>query len=244
MVFIMNKRTFFLILLAFSLLSTSCVHRAPSAAELRAEKRLQDSLDMVAQMRSVAYTDSMLQTLLPVADSLMKDFRYIRNEQYEDHGHYIYKTQLSEQNSSRCYLQASLSDDYRILVRSFYFGDRATNATILSLTADDNELRQSGSLHAFQSEGWHEILSFEDDAAENILRFISGFASSRIRVQIIKETDAGARPMATYYIDSRDRDALISTCHLGIVMQDIHQLELQQRQASLQVEKYQKRLQK
>jgi len=70
--------------LAFLILSfVSCGQKQPTAAERRAEKHRQDSIALTEQERSLAYYDSLYQTLLPVADSLIKEFRYEKNEKYE-----------------------------------------------------------------------------------------------------------------------------------------------------------------
>ena len=42
-------------------------------------------------MRSMAFYQSQLDSLLPLADSLMNDFCYERNEKYQDHGFYVVK---------------------------------------------------------------------------------------------------------------------------------------------------------
>ena len=65
----------------------------PSPAEQRrAEKHVQDSLALVAQEKSLDYYQSQLDSLLPVADSLVVLFKYEpKNEKYQDHGYYLAK---------------------------------------------------------------------------------------------------------------------------------------------------------
>lgn len=220
---------------------TSCGPHKPSVAELRAEKRLQDSLDCVAQQRSVAYTDSLLQILLPRVDTLLSEFRFEKNEAYQDHGVYIYRTLRTEQNDRRNFLRAQLSDHYELSVLSFYYGQGAANASQLILASEENELHIVGSLHRFEAEGVHELLTFSGEDAVRLLRFVDAYQSSRVRVQLIK--DSGI-PAATYYLNDADKHALVETYRFAVLMQDVNMLEKQQRQASLQVEKYQKRLQK
>ena len=98
--------------LAIVLLSlVSCGQKQPTAAERRAEKHRQDSIALTEQERSLAYYDSLYQTLLPVADSLIKEFRYEKNEQYEQNGKYTHRLLRTTQNTSRNYIQACVRDD-------------------------------------------------------------------------------------------------------------------------------------
>ena len=62
----------------------------PSRVEqYRAEKHVQDSVRLVEQERSLAYYESELERLMPVADSLMQYFSYEKNTQYQDRGNYV-----------------------------------------------------------------------------------------------------------------------------------------------------------
>ena len=60
--------------------------------QYRAEKHQQDSIRLAEQVRSLAYYQSLRDSLIPVADSLMQRFTYERNEKYQDHGYYVAKS--------------------------------------------------------------------------------------------------------------------------------------------------------
>ncbi len=59
--------------------------------QYRSEKHQQDSIRLEEQVRSLAFYESQLETLMPVADSLLPLFNYERNEKYQDHGYYVAK---------------------------------------------------------------------------------------------------------------------------------------------------------
>ena len=48
-----------------------------------------DSVRLEEQVRSMAYYTAQLDSLMPVADSLIALFNYERNEKYQDHGYYV-----------------------------------------------------------------------------------------------------------------------------------------------------------
>ena len=62
----------------------------PSRVEqYKAEKRVQDSIRLEEQVRSLAYYESEWERLMPVADSLIALFKYEKNDKYQDHGNYV-----------------------------------------------------------------------------------------------------------------------------------------------------------
>jgi len=227
--------------LAFLILSfVSCGQKQPTAAERRAEKHRQDSIALTEQERSLAYYDSLYQTLLPVADSLLKEFRYEKNEQYEQYeqnGKYTHRLLRSTQNTSRNYIQANVRDDATTEVKFFYYGAKPADLQEVVLSVDSLQDTFRGSTHAFEAEGWHETLTLGQDDAIRCLHFVDVYSAARIRVSL-----AGAKSRAVFYISDNDKKALMSTYRLGITMRDIHDLETHMRMTSLQIEKYQKRL--
>lgn len=62
----------------------------PSRVEqYKAEKHAKDSVRLEEQVKSLAYYESELEQMMPVADSLLALFKYERNEKYQDHGYYV-----------------------------------------------------------------------------------------------------------------------------------------------------------
>ena len=48
-----------------------------------------DSVRLEEQVKSLAYYESELERMMPVADRLLALFKYERNEKYQDHGYYV-----------------------------------------------------------------------------------------------------------------------------------------------------------
>ena len=145
----------------FALLICASCSRTSRVDEYRAEKHVRDSIGLVDQQRSLAFYQSQLDSLLPVADSLMTLFKYEKNERYQDHGYYV----------------ATGRDGLRVMVR--------------------------------------------DDGKEPILMYRYG--------KRVEEHDDAA-------VDRAE--------HLAVVMRDIKELEKRISHTSLEIQKYQKRLQK
>ena len=224
---------------AANVLLDSVHHTYPrEVAQRRAAKALQDSISYLEAKRTFAYSDSLLTTLLPQADVLLKHFRYEKNDQYEDHGRYVHRLLATGSNTSRNFLQAYVRDDRLTIVKSYYFGAAKVGQTSITLSADDEDSRYTGTNHSFNAEGWHEIMTLEDATALQLLNFVSAHQSSRIRVR--GEGDAPAKAWV-YYLSDKEKTALTETYRLGFLMKDIRQLEQNLRVATAQINRYEQK---
>ena len=214
--------------------------KQPSKAEVRkAEKRAQDSLALVAQERTLAYYDSLQQALVPELDVLLPRFKYEKDERYEDKGHYVHRLLRTTSNTSRNYIQTYVRDDGQTIVRFYYFGERALGFEKVTLSAEALQDTFTGDVHAYEAEGWHETLTIEGDEALRCLHFVDGYREARVRVAL-----CGSKSRAVYYLSENDKAALMETYRLGMTMRDMVEVERRIKMTSLQVEKYQKRLEK
>lgn len=230
------KKTFVFVIL--TVLFASCGPHKPTVAELREQKRQQDSISLRQYEQTVAYTDSLLQTLLPVSDELLKKFKYVKNEKYEDHGYYIHKQLQTAGLGQRIFLQAYVTDDFKTVVRSLYYGSRMLSHDQVTLSAEGVENTFAGNLHSFEEDGFHEILTLNDEDAVELLKFVDAYSGSKINVKL------AGKIKYSYTLSDKDKPALIETLRLQTIMSDIRSLEAQSKQASLQVDKYQRRLEK
>ena len=203
-------------------------------AQRRQAKALKDSIVYLQAQQTLYYSDSILKPLLPEADKLLKEFRFEKNDNYEDHGNYVYRTLQTGWNTNRCFLQAYVSDDRKTLLKSYYYGAKPLHQTAVALQAGDQEIELQGRNHAFEVEGWHEILTLEDEQALEVLNFISSHMGERIRVAAKGQNKAGA----VYYLSDNEKQALDRTYRLGLLMRDINQLEQQIALASQRIEHF------
>lgn len=207
-------------------------------AQRRVAKALGDSITYLEAQRTLAYADSMLPPLLEQSDKVLKQFKYEKDEQYEDKGRYVHRLLNTGSNTARNFLQAYVRDDRQTIVKSYYYGSHQVNQQHVTLSAQGEELRFSGSNHAFEVEGWHEIMTLEDESALQLLNFISAHYSDRVRVH-----GAGIKPTHTwvYYLNDKEKEALSATYQLGFLMKDILRLEQMANTARNQIAHYERK---
>lgn len=207
-------------------------------AQRRLAKALEDSIVYLEAQTTLAYADTMLPPLLQQADKLLKQFRYEKNEKYEDHGRYVHRLLATGSNTSRNFLQVYVRDDRKTIVKSYYYGSYSVKQQNVRLSAAGEEVSFSGSNHAFEAEGWHEVMTIEEEEALQLLNFVSSHSNDKIRVK-----GEGNKPTHTwvYYLNEKEKQALSDTYQLGWLMKDIKRLEDIQRTASRQIERYENR---
>ena len=221
-----------------ALLVVACT-KQQTVAERKAEKRQQDSIALVEQERTLAYYDSLQQVLSPQLDMLLPRFRYEKEAQYESHGHYVHRLLRTTNNTARNYIQTYVRDDCRTIVRFFYYGNCPLGFERVTLSSDSLHTAFEGHSHAFEAGGWHETLTIEGDEALQCLHFIDVYQPQRIRVVL-----EGRKSRAVYYLSQADKEALMETYRLGMAMWDMQEIEERIHQTSIQIGKYQKRLEK
>ena len=234
----MKLKIFTLLITCFIALS-SC-HRVSKVEAYRAEKHQQDSIALIEQQKSLDYYQHQFDLLAPRVDSLLALFKYEKNERYLDKGHYYHPSQSSSRNAQRSYLQTIVQDDGQVIVRCFYYGSHPVRHPNIVLRAQEMELVLHGDPHSFEAEGWHQITPIDDSTALQALRFIDAYSQERIQVRYASETQSGT----VFYLSDADKKALLQSYDLSIAMRDTKELEKRIRITSLQIEKYQKRLQK
>lgn len=204
-------------------------------AHRRLAKTLEDSIVYLEAQKSMAYADSVLPVLESRVDVLLKEFRYEKEEAYEDAGRYVHRLLSTGSNTSRNFLQAYVRDDRVTIVKSYYYGSVSMCQQSLSLRSNDEEVSFSGSNHAFELEGWHEIMTLEDESALRLLNFVSAHMTDRIRVKGVGDKD---HKTWVYYLNDKEKESLSKTYELGWLMKDIKVAEDIRNKSYRQIERY------
>lgn len=207
-------------------------------AQRRVAKALEDSITYLEAQQTLAYTDTLLPPLIEQADQLIKQFKYEKNENYENHGKYVHRLLNTGSNTSRNFLQAYVLDNRQTVVKSYYYGNIQVNQQSVVLQSEGEDVTFYGRNHHFQDGAHHEIMTLEDEDALALLNYIDTHRKHRIRVE-----GKGDTPTHNwvYYLNDKEKQALSATYQLGWLMKDIKRIEDIQRTASAQIERYQQK---
>ena len=219
----------------------------------RQAKALQDSITYLEAQRTLAYSDSVLQVLLPQVDPLLKKFRYEKDDKYESNGQYVSRLLTTDRNMQRCFLQAYVGDNRVTRVKSYYYGKGSLVQTEVELCLNGNEdcnAWQGSEYHFYptlsdkkqaspdDTDEFHSILTVEGDPAIELLAFIAGNPEAKIRVRLHGKSVKGKeRTPYTYVLSKNDKDALTETLQLATLFHDINRLEEMLNTSKKQIEK-------
>lgn len=213
-------------------------------AQRRLAKALSDSITYLEAQRTSVYADSILQILLPEVEPLLKQFRYEKDERYEDHGKYVPRLLTTTSNTSRSFIQAYVTDNRITTVKSQYCNSTLLCQTAVVLESAEEELTcTSGSEHHFTIEGngCHSIYTLDGEEALRLLNFISAHQQDRIRVKLLGTNAKGNETSYVYYLNDNEKKALQDAYQLGFLMNDIKTMEDALNKSQMQISNYQNR---
>ncbi|OPZ97117.1 MAG: hypothetical protein BWY72_01359 [Bacteroidetes bacterium ADurb.Bin416] len=194
-------------------------------------------VDFSEQQRTLAYCDSLLKVRQNELPTASKQFVFQKDPQYESIGHYIPKTQLTENNYGRTYLQAKVDERGRLVLTSYYAGNKVINHTKIrasvkgGLFAESTAVPEDGALNYTFKDGGrqYEIVRFTNKTENGLINFILMHLEAPITIELV------GKQKGSYQLTNQDKQALKATTNLSAILTDINRLlnEIRLSQAKL-----------
>lgn len=171
------------------------------------------------------YANSVLPQKLAELDSLQKEFKFEKDETYQEFGNFVYKSQITEQNISRNYLKCYVDENADLYIISNVVGTKLNQKSLKvsygALSAQTDILNvTTDNFHSFSNDGTYwETLTFKNEADSGITAFIAGHKAERIKVDLI-----GTKKLS-YYLSDQDKKAIAATYHFWILKKDVKKLQ-------------------
>ena len=203
---------------------------------------LQDTIERRESARNLQYCDSILPFKLHEQDSIQKNFRFEKDTVYQQYGNFVYKTQRTENNTSRTYLKVYVDENADFYLISNYFGPKldqsSVKVTVNEMFAKTDSVGITDpDYHSFDDGGSHwETLTFKNNADKGLAGFIAQYTSSPIRVTL-----AGKKRSYVYLLDPSDKQAIAETYRLWVVKKDVSELRKIIKKSTIKVERINKR---
>ena len=191
----------------------------------RVAAAFEDTILRRESSRSLAYCDSILPYKQHEADSIQKNFRFEKDKIYQETGNYIYKTQKTENNSTRIYLKGYVDGNADFYLISNYCGNKLDHVTVEVLAKDlfahtDTIVTSDPNYHSFTDGGqrW-EVVTFKNEAGKAVAAFIAQYSTMQIKVIL------HGKKNYSYYLADSDKKAITESYHLWIVKTDVVRLQ-------------------
>lgn len=197
----------------------------------------EDTIARRESTRNLAYCDSILPFKQHETDSIQKNFRFEKDNKYQDFGNFVFKTQQTESNASRTYIKTYVDENADFYLISNYCGGNIQHTSVEvaanDLFAHTDTLKTSNpAFHSFDDGGAHwETLTFKNEAEKGVAAFIAQNSSMKIKVVL------HAKKSYVYYLSDADKKAIKETYNLWIVKKDVAQLQKEIRKAHLILER-------
>jgi len=207
----------------------------------RIASSLEDTIVCLESARTLAYCDSILPTKQREADSIQRNFRFEKNDKYQELGNYVYKTQQTENNANRIYLKTFVAENADFYLVSNYCGGEikhsSVEVSVNDIFAHTDTINTSNSLnHSFNDGGTHwEAVTFKNNADKGVSAFIAQYASMRIKVTLY------GKKSYVYYLADTDKKAITETYHLWVIKNDVAKLQKEIKKATLKIERIKNR---
>ncbi len=195
----------------------------------------EDTIVRRESSRTLAYCDSILPKKQHELDSIQRNFRFEKDVSFQEYGNFVYKTQLTENNSNRVYLKSYVDENSDLYLISNYCGPKIDHTTIEVSVNDllartDTLATTNAANHSFNVGGTHwETLTYKNDAANGVAGLITQEASKRIKVSL------HGKKTFVYYLADSDKNAISETYRLWVVKKDVTQLEKEIKKAKVRI---------
>lgn len=206
--------------------------------KIREGMAIMRDVNLYEQQRTLAYCDSLLKVRQNELPEASKAFVFQKDPQFESIGHYIPKTQLTEENFGRTYLQTKVDERGRLVVTSYYAGAKPINharikaSTQDGLFAESMTIPQDGALnYSFQDGGrQYEIVRLTDKTENGLVNFILMHLDAPVTIELSGDQTH------TYTLTNQGKQALKATTNLSAILTDINRLlnEIRLAQAKLE----------
>jgi len=195
-------------------------------AKIREGLSVLREINFAEQNRTLAFCDSMLeirQNELPAAKS---NFTFEKNLEYETIGHYVYRSQVQDQNLGRTFLQTKVDEKGNLVLTSYYCGCRAVNHNRVHVSAPDGTYAETvtipkdGALNYSFNDGniRYEIVRFNRKAENGVINFVLLHQKQPVTVTLYGGTPKG------YNLSRTDKQAMQAASNLSAILSDINKL--------------------
>ena len=185
--------------------------------------------------RTLAYSNSILPIKQHEFDSIQRDFRFEKNDKYQEFGNYVYKSQITEQNTGRNYLKCYVDENADLYLISNISGNKiehnAVQLTVNEISIQTDTTKTSkANFHNFSDAGMYwESLTFKNDEESGLTAFITENQKEKIKVNLI------GKKKISYYLSEQDKKAIAATYRFWILKKDLKQLQKEIEKATIRI---------
>ena len=212
----------------------------PKEIQVRKESRnLMRTMQLDEQARNIAFCDSVLLEEKAQAEALKSQFIFEKNDEYDEIGKFLAKSQLLEKNLQKTYLRCSVNERGEMHISSVFYGDKAINHNQLKVVAPDGSYTETqvvprdGALnYSFSNGGMiSEIVTYSQSKENGVIAFIYSLSKDKLKAELINE-----KKLYSFVISEADKQAIKETRDLATALTNIERLNKEIEKAKARVD--------
>ena len=229
--------------IALSILDSIHIKYRTDVAVRRMADTIRWDIEYRHAVKTLPTVDSLLSDLQARLPEITKQFRFIKNEEYQTIGAFEHRKLRTENNTSRCYLKPTIDEHGKFALTSYYIGTKAQHtvvrATVDSLSVETLVAPSSNISQFVDVDEYKEIIIYDNELLNNIHSFIADNQDNRIKISLL-----GDGQPYHYYLTPTERNILAQSYELSIALTDLNRLTDQQLKLSQKIELLKMRLNK
>lgn len=201
-------------------------------------------MDLLNIKQQSPVNDSLLEVRCAEAEAMAKNFKYEKDEQYQDLGIYEHTRLATTNNTSRSYLHASTDEHGKFSLLAQYVG-KPINFRAVVVEFDkarlETETVDESSCNVFSRDGGSncETVLFDAEMMNNLPAVVADNCTKETKVTVVYKGDTDF----SYTMSSADFQAFIETYRLSQLLKEIHELQVRKDNNAKRLVLLQERLQ-
>lgn len=200
-------------------------------------------MDLLNIKQQSPVNDSLLEVRCAEAETMAKNFKYEKDEQYQDLGIYEHTRLATTNNTSRSYLHASTDEHGKFSLMAQYVG-KPINFRAVVVEFDkarlETETVDESSCNVFTRDGVNcEMVLFDQETAGKLPAVLADNYENNTKVTVIYHGDTDY----SYTLSNGDVIAFIETYRFSLLLKEIHMLQTQKENNAKRLVLLQERLQ-
>jgi len=202
--------------------------------------QLRRRIELKEQERNLSFCDSMLNVLLPKAESMKSGFLFEKDSVYDDTGKYIEKSQRLEAKFQSSYIRTNVNELGEIALSSVYYGNRPIHHSHLKVSKSNGEYAETqvipndgGLNYSFIDEGMTtEVVTYTQGKDNGVIRFIYDNKDSALKAEYL----GAGKEKYSFTITPADKTVLVKTFDFAVILSDITKLKKEKEKSSQRIE--------
>ncbi|MDO4726532.1 MAG: hypothetical protein Q4A56_04840 [Porphyromonadaceae bacterium] len=170
--------------------------------------------------RDMPIIDSALQTLLKDAESIAKNYKFTKDEKYQEVGDYEHKNMQNAGNSNRTYLKPITDERGRFRIISNLVGKSIKHKQIVAKVGDANAssvVANDEKYNSYNDFGVnYELVNYSEDEVKSLIDFFRQRADSQIEIVLKGEKDY------SYKISKNNVKIILETYDFAQILKEVY----------------------